>query len=704
MTRAPSSWRRVALLPALLTILLALAPTSVAAGRTSAGPDLEPTQPTGEAAPRLLGQSASVAPGGAFELVLDPASLPADGSLRVVLHGRVRSRSELAASMDGEALRSTVYDVVTPVSGLPPTADGGRQVVLSLDPAAPGGLNLTAPGVYPVEVTARDAADRPLGTLLTHLILEPRADDESPPLAVAVIARVPDDPALQPDGTVQLDLDEVDRSATWAAEVAASNTPVNVAIAPEAVAALAGSADTDAEGREETGPSQLLTHLRTMADTGTVLRRPFAATSPDALLDADLADELSAHLTAGDAVLSELLGARPQGTTWLAGTDLSAEGAALLASLGVDHVVVQPDQVEPLRSGLLSLSLAQPFVLDLEEAAEGDDGEEVGPVDALALDEDLVDRLDTDVEPALEASRVLAELAMLWFEQPGVSRAVVLPTDPRVRPEVMRALLAGLGSGRVTEAVSLDDAFDLADPLLQPGGGRVDRPLTPDDPAPIADEVHDGLPEARARLASLAGLLGTGGTRLEQPTAHLLLATSTALDEEAQVAHLGAATAAVDEVSGMVTAPERETITLTAREGTVPLTLTNTSGRPITVLVRLRSAKLDFPDGDAVPLVLAEERTRIDIAVRARASGSFPLDVEVTSPDGAIVLARVDYSIRSTAVAGAGVVLSAGAAVFLMVWWARHWHKTRRSAKLMEAKHLSHPAAGPRTERVGSEQ
>ena len=49
------------------------------------------------------------------------------------------------------------------------------------------------------------------------------------------------------------------------------------------------------------------------------------------------------------------------------------------------------------------------------------------------------------------------------------------------------------------------------------------------------------------------------------------------------------------------------------------------------------------------------------------------------------------YTVRSTAVSGAGLVLSVGAGVFLIVWWARHWHRTRRSARLVDHRH-SHRA------------
>jgi hypothetical protein len=38
---------------------------------------------------------------------------------------------------------------------------------------------------------------------------------------------------------------------------------------------------------------------------------------------------------------------------------------------------------------------------------------------------------------------------------------------------------------------------------------------------------------------------------------------------------------------------------------------------------------------------------------------------------------------RSTAVPGIGIALSALAALFLAVWWARHWNTTRRARRLM---------------------
>jgi len=161
------------------------------------------------------------------------------------------------------------------------------------------------------------------------------------------------------------------------------------------------------------------------------------------------------------------------------------------------------------------------------------------------------------------------------------------------------------------------------------------------------------------------------------------------LSDERRQGHVDAVESTIDTVSGQVVAPTTFTLTLAARDGTIPLTLGNQSGMPLQVSIRLRSQNLEFPEGDTLSLLLTEPSTRIDIPVRARTSGAFPLQIDVRTPDGERRLAMSRYTVRSTAVSGVGLVLSIGAGLFLVVWWARHWHRTRRSARLIAAG--SHP-------------
>lgn len=667
---APGGHRRRRRWPwAGLLALLAVVQTTGAASQVS--PDAG--QAVASSAIELMGQTPTVPAGGSFEMVVRLDAIPEEGSLELVVYGRVRSRSELAASMEGEQLRGQVYRVSLPVASLPPAANGTRRISLPLDPAAVGGLSLTAAGVYPVEIKALDAAGTGLTSLITHLILRPNPTDVAPPLAVALVARLDTSPSLQPDGTTELPKKVVsEASELVAALTALPDVPATLAVRPELLDALNATGDPSA--------ATLLDQLRAAAARRPVMALPYVDVSPDALVDADLADELGRDLEQGRLVLADALGRTPSLATWLAGPDLDLPGLRLLQRAGVRHVVVSPSQVQPLRSGVLSLSLAQPFVIRSTEKPV---------IDAMALDPKVIAHIGAGAAPGLEVSRILAEIALLWFEQPAIARGVVVPVDLRTRGEVVRGLLQGLSGGGLFTGVQLDDLFTTARPLRQPGGGRVDRALRPADPRPISAALREDLLATRSLLTSFTGLIGPDSPRAGTVASQLLLTTAADLSKSARQAHLQAAKASMAAVTGAIGAPARETITLTARDGNVPLTLRNDSGLPVNVTVHLRSPKLEFPNGTTIPVTLTGPTTRLDITVRARASGRFPLEVIVTSPDGALMLATVDYRVQSTAVSGVGLVLSIGAAFFLLVWWARHWRRTRRSAKLVAATHPS---------------
>ena len=439
------------------SILLTLAGPSEAAPDPARGPAPEVV---------LVEQSAISPPGSTFVARLQLPGVPADGSVQIVVHQRVRSRSELALSMEGEGLRSEVLATVKALSTLPAQPDGTRRLTLSLDPAS-GGLPLSTEGVYPVELIAQDAASNPLATLVTHLIVPPAVGDDAPSLGVAVVAQVSAPPALQPDGTVALSAADVEAMTGVVAGLGAAPTvPASIAARPETIDALLGSA--------EPGYAELVDALRAVTAGRTVLAEPYVEVSPDALVPAGLFGEISEQVASGRAVLTDELGVDPVGSVALSPPALGAAGMAALTVQGVPRVVVASDQVEPLDPGIISYSLAQPFVLAPPEDT-ADDAAASLDLQAFATDPQVVERLTTDGSPGLVASRVLAELALLRLEQPSVARSMILPLDPATRGEVVRLVLHGIGAGRPFAPMTLDQAFDHAGPLLDGGGNPVER-------------------------------------------------------------------------------------------------------------------------------------------------------------------------------------------------------------------------------------
>lgn len=630
----------------------------------------------------LMEQTAIARRGGTFEMRLRLDGAPADGTIQVVLHQRVRSRSELAASMDGNGLRNRIVAPIYALSELPEQADGTRRVPLSLDPTA-GGVTLQSEGVYPVEVRVDGPDGADLGSLVTHLILPPEAGDESPPLGVAVLAEAGVRPGLQPDGSVRLPRSEVEAMAEVIAGLAAvPDVPATLAATPETLDALRESA--------EPGDVELADAARTAAEGRSVLALPYVEVSVDALASAGLIDELDEQRARGRRVLAEALGSPPVASVAVAPADLGAAGLADLARAGVTRVVVDADQVGPLDPGLISYSLAQPFELTGPPAATEATGDLA--LEAMALDPTVQERLSSAGSPGLVASRVLSELAFLRLEQPSVARSIVTPIPSGTPARVIGLILEGLGAGPPFRPVSVDEAFDHAEPLLDAGDNRVTRSLLPAVSEPIPPSEALPIVAGRTHLDSFTDLVGPDNPATEPLQRHLLMTTAGRLTTAERRAHLAAVESAIDAVAGSVSTPATFTLTLTARDGTVPLTVTNGSGMPLRVVLRLESAKLEFPDGDTIDQVLSTETTRIDLKVRARATGAFPLVITVLTPDEERTLATTRYTVRSTAVSGAGLLLSIGAGLFLIVWWARHWRRTRRSARLIAAH--GHPAGG----------
>ena len=127
-------------------------------------------------------------------------------------------------------------------------------------------------------------------------------------------------------------------------------------------------------------------------------------------------------------------------------------------------------------------------------------------------------------------------------------------------------------------------------------------------------------------------------------------------------------------------------MTVTARRADIPLSFLNQTGKPVTVHVHLASEKLLFPDGADQVLVLPEGTTTQRFAVEARASGTFTMTVSLATGDGVVPLGEPEkVSVRSAVFSGAGAALTVGALLFLALWWANHFRRTRRARRAVAA-------------------
>ena len=644
--------RAVAQSLAVVAAIAALVPLSArpAGGQAAGSPGLV-----------LVAQTPALEIGGDFAARVRVNGGPADATLQIRVHDRAGTRSAFLQTLTGKGFGPVLKTITVPA-----TADSAGSVPITVgtrvDSTGDPDRLLIRPGVYPVEIALRDGT-RALTTLTTYLIVL-RGAEAGPPLGVAVVLPLGGEgpPALQPDGTTALPAETEKAIAAMSTVVAGHpTTPLTLLAAPERLAAV--SADATRKQILGLGASHQVA--------------PAALVSLDeqAWLGAGLADDLVSELDAGTATLTATLAA-PLPSTWISEVPVAPATATWLSNVRHVRDFVVPDTaLSALDARRFNTTLLQPFVVDGVSGAR-----------AVAADTTLAQHLGETGDTMLDANHLLADLAILDQDLPKATRVAVVEVPRSASPAVVDAVLGGLQATRTLRPGTVDQL--LAGVPTAGSKGETDGSGTPLSRSLVAPATASlgsfvsRLRAARDDVITYRGALDPGDPQADELDRRALVAGDRHLSTSEQLTRLDAVSAGVRTDLARIEAPARQTITFTARDGVVSLALRNTSGHAVHVVLHLDGPRLELPghtDG-LVPLTLSgdDETTRVEIDVRARASGDSPLDVTIVTPDGRITLGRTRITVRSTALSGVGVVLSVGALVFLLVWWGRHTLDARR--------------------------
>ena len=664
---------------ALVPVLVAPAGAAAAGGAPVAGRApvaAFASQPRPGGTLSLVSQTSWVPPGGTFRLQVDVVGIdrPDAVAVAVAVHQAVTSRSQFGQTLDGRMLGTELHRApLTPLGDM--ELDDAGNIALTLALGGPAGVDrlpLNRAGVYPVRVELRDVGTgAAIDGFTTHLVRG--RDDDAPPLAVAWVQPVAAPPALRPDGTVEIGEEATEELATIIGALRSGNAPLTGVPRPETLDAL------------RVVEPDLLTALAGTLEQRQAVAGPYVDVDPGALVAAGLGQELAAQRLRGAQVVESTLGARAGGQagarTWVSDRVIGPD--ALAALDGVDRLVVPEEALEPLDR---SLTLANPFLVQAPGGRR---------IQAAAVDSGFDAHFAAaGADPVLAAHQLLADLAVVAYDSPGLVRGVVVrppsgwaPSGPFLTT-ALEALDSPLGPA-VVRPVTLDQLFEEV-PIDEATGTQLVRDLQPTAGRASALPAAE-LAAARADLDSFAAMAGVGAPEVELLQRLLLVAQAAPLAAPEHRAYLDGVARGLAELLARVGILSSGSFRLTSREATIPLTLENRLAGDIQVSLGLESDKLDFADATeheavgtaTIPLVLHPGSTPVMVPVQARASGDFPLLITVRSPDGRLDVASARLRVRSTFPSGVGIVLSAGAGLFLCGWWARHWRTTRRDRRLI---------------------
>ena len=218
---------------------------------------------------------------------------------------------------------------------------------------------------------------------------------------------------------------------------------------------------------------------------------------------------------------------------------------------------------------------------------------------AVGADPQLSARVGQAAAPGaavLVANQFLAELAMIDLERPSDQRGVVVIPAPgvEVNPVFLSVVLAGLQGNPLVQAVDLQQLFKGVPLAPSTSGGLMVRQLT--QPTRTVDQLA-GVGQFQRALSDVAAdgeVYGQGVGLVKQLDRRLFVSLSSTFDGSQRASIIKGVLRAADSALGNVRLPPSISITLTSRQGLLPLTLRSSATAPVRVRLVLTSEQLSF--------------------------------------------------------------------------------------------------------------
>jgi hypothetical protein len=622
----------------------------------------------------LVGQNFNVAPGRQFRFVF---ALPDGGVRESVLSDRtavvrVAIFPPLATRSDVRSFATSTTDpTVRPVdqidrriSDLERTA-AGDFVSLFASTGRLNALNLEEDGIYPVvlSVVQKNVVVARLNTFVNYV--DPRSKIDQLPISLMADINTP--LALQPDGSIQIGDGIRTQLTNLIAVLSVGAAPMSLHIAPELLDGLGRSSNP--------ADNALLAQLEPLLAVHELLTNTFVSFDPSSVSRSLMKSEFAEQLESGRAVLDvhNREGVISE-NVWFSRSLVDDDGMKLLGEFGVQSVVFTPQAAASI--GTLD-SYLKPYksVVGNSLAIRVSDPGFAKTLSGLY-------RNPVQQSFALAAEIVAQQQEIILAGGKPSERQLLLSSTSGALPDrtIMVPLLLALARAPQLNMVGLS-AASLAEEsttaVVLPRTTRVDLAATKDVIAKLRSEVQSTStmlpPDAAQHVLWKSSLLATSADTLDA-------------DEFAR--YVKGLRGQLRTLRLMVSVPDSLTFTLGSKLSDLRLQVRNESTVALSVKVELASAKLQFPQGPQIVTIAPNSAMDVVVPVQARANGSFPLNVILTTPDGLTQVGQpTRLTARVSALAGLGQVATGAAILILMSWWIAHWRGRKRAQAIRK-----HPA------------
>lgn len=582
--------------------------------------------------------------------------------------------SRIERILDGAGPGAGLQNEVTETLPGPPP-QGRHRIVVPIRPRSGDSSRLLVPtsGVHPVSIEVRGPDGSELFSTTVFMNRLPDATGRGP-LLIATTLGVGGPPSFDASGEAVVDDETIERVDQRSAILEAAEFPVSVALDPSLAEAMATIPDAQ----------RSYDRLVEAVSRHVLLRRTWVPIDVSRWAAPAARGEVAAQLAAGDASLAEGPGSVGDVGTWGLDPTLTASAVPVLRASRFDRALIIDAQLNDRSRQELPTERLR--TLTIRE----------GSATITALSADAVATALLGAQPedrqsdALRVNAALSSVLATWAATPGEEpsgallafdavpapravdlartlsepdTALVRVVDPETVFEQVRPLTRR--RGRTTEPVEVS---------LASGGGGVD------------DATIRRLAGVRNALEGYLSMLGEPDDSGEpEERTELSLRERVLLSEHRDIAAAEAADilAAVEARIGadlaLISGPLTRSITLTAREATIPVRIENGLDRAVRAQIRLESNRIEVQGGNQQVVDLEPGTNRLNLPVTVRTSGQFTVEVTILSADGAIPITQSRIRVRSQVFSGVGIALGVGALLFLVIWWFLTYRRERRA-------------------------
>jgi hypothetical protein len=564
--------------------------------------------------------------------------------IHATVYGPVTSRSQLAGVLNGTGLRGA--SLATSSAALTCTAT--LHLALWLGGGSPGAHPCTAQpwslplpcvaggcaGVYPLHLTLSGATGD-VWTLVTLVGAKP-----GPPLHVSWISDVDAQAVNNPSLS----------ASTLRVFARATTTPLSFTADYRVFSVLNQMPGTPLH---RTLGTTLANPLHTLVNA------PPSTVDLGGLVTHGFSSQVTRQLSASSTLGSDMFGRVTTGVQVLSAPP-TTDTLTALSTHGATDIVLPDTALSSSR--VSSTSWGLPF--HPTSAPE---------ISAIVCDGPLSHLLAKTLPPAQRVALVMGTLHVLQQSQGAAHRTVVLETPlSATSPALASQLLSSWQHDRAVAVTPLDSAF--ASSLIGADGADATASFVETSPSVWSPRNVATLQVAIHNTDSFTSAISSE-VMAQALQVGLLQSEITGTPEARQGAISRAQSTLATQLSQFRI--DTNPVTLAGAGTSLPITIYSRAPYTVTAVVRLITDRITFPKGHEIAVTMSAPTTSLRVPTGANRGANVTLQVELVTPNGAVVLSRAAVLVTVTGGSIVGWFITAMALLVLAAWW---WRSYRRKS------------------------